>query len=130
MRYATKQRKRLLEVLEAHPDETLSVPRICALVSPDAVSPSAIYRNLSSLERDGIVRRVTLPLSQKAGYRYVGSANCKSHLHLECKKCGKTFHLPFDASERLIDGVKDDAGFEVDRAEAVLFGVCADCKKN
>ena len=130
MRYATKQRKRLLEVLEAHPDETLSVPEISALVSPSAISPSAIYRNLASLEREGFVRRVTLPLSQKIGYRYVGAGKCKEHLHLECKKCGKTFHLPLEASERLIDGVKGDAGFEIDRAETVLLGVCADCKKN
>ena len=130
MRYATKQRKRLLEVLEAHPDETLSVPEILKFVSPEAVSPSAIYRNLSSLEKEGIVKRVTLPLSQKSGYRYVGADTCREHLHLECKKCGKTFHLPLATSERLIDGVKGDAGFEVDRAETVLLGVCADCSKN
>lgn len=130
MRYATKQRKRLLEILEAHPDETLSVPEILEFVSPEAVSPSAIYRNLSSLEKEGIVKRVTLPLSQKSGYRYVGADTCREHLHLECKKCGKTFHLPLAASERLIDGVKGDAGFEIDRAETVLLGVCADCSKN
>lgn len=130
MRYATKQRKRLLEVLESHPDETLSVPEISELVSPEAVSPSAIYRNLSSLEKEGFVKRVSLPLSQKIGFRYVGADKCKEHLHLECKKCGKTFHLPLEASERLIDGVKGDAGFEVDRADTVLLGVCADCSKN
>ena len=130
MVYATKQRKRLLEVLEAHPDVALSVPEISSLVSPEAISPSAIYRNLSSLEQEGFVKRVTLPLTQKIGYRYVGADKCKSHLHLECKKCGKTFHLPLEASERLIDGVKGDAGFEIDRTETVLLGACADCKKN
>ena len=129
MRYATKQRKRLLEILESHSDETLTVEQLCSLIDPASVSRSAIYRNLSDLESEGLVKRITLPLPQKTGFRYVGASECKEHLHLECARCGKTFHLPLPASNELIDNVMRDAGFEVDRT-TVLTGVCHDCRKN
>ena len=129
MRYATKQRKRLLDVLEAHLDETLSVDQISSFIAPEQVSPSAIYRNLASLESEGLVKRVSLPLSQKIGFRYVGSNECKDHLHLECTRCGRTFHLPRPATSQLIENVKRDSGFRVDSTKTVLSGVCPDCVK-
>ena len=130
MRYATKQRKRLLEILESHSDETLTVEQLCSLVAPGSVSRSAIYRNLSDLEAEGLVKRITLPLPQKTGFRYVGASECKEHLHLECAKCGKTFHLPLPASNELIDNVMRDAGFQVDSRTTVLTGICQDCNKH
>ena len=128
MRYATKQRKHLLDVLEAHLDETLSVEQISSFIAPDAVSPSAIYRNLASLESEGLVKRVSLPLSQKIGFRYVGSNKCKDHLHLECTKCGRTFHLPSPSTSLLIENVERDSGFQIDSSKTVLSGVCPECK--
>ena len=130
MRYATKQRKLLLDVLEEHLDETLSVAELCSLVAHDDISPSAIYRNLASLEKDGLVKRVPLPLSQKTGYRYVGSSKCKEHLHLECTMCGRTFHLPTPATSLLIENVRQNSGFKVDSANTVLTGICPDCEKH
>lgn len=130
MRYATKQRSLLLDVLEKHFDETLSAERIAELIGGDSVSRSAIYRNLSSLEADGAVKRVTLPSSQKTGFRYVGTSDCKKHLHLECKRCGRTFHLAIASSNDLIDSVMRDAGFKIDSATTVLNGICEDCSKD
>lgn len=130
MRYATKQRKRLLEILESHSDETLTVEQLVTLASTEPISRSAIYRNLSDLESEGLVKRITLPLPQKTGFRYVGAFECRKHLHLECEKCGKTFHLDLPSSDELIDNVMRDAGFEVDRKTTVISGVCSDCRKN
>ena len=130
MRYTTKQRKQLLDVLEAHLDETLSANEICSLVSPEAISPSAIYRNLAALEKEGLVKRVSLPFTQKTGFRYVGSRECKNHLHLECTMCGRTFHLPTPATSQLIENVRQNSGFKIDSANTVLTGVCPDCEKH
>ena len=130
MRYSTKQRKQLLDVLEAHLDETLSAPEICSLVAPEAISPSAIYRNLAALEKEGLVKRVSLPFTQKTGFRYVGSRECKNHLHLECTMCGRTFHLPTPATSQLIENVRQNSGFKIDSANTVLTGVCPDCEKH
>ena len=127
MRYTTKQRKLLLETLENHVDETLSVELIAALLEPEAVSRSAIYRNMSSLENEGLIKTVKLPGSQKVGFRYVGSTRCKDHLHLECTRCGRTFHLPTPATSLLIENVEQNSGFQVDTS-TVLTGICPDCK--
>ncbi|MBP5288339.1 MAG: transcriptional repressor [Clostridia bacterium] len=54
MRYLTRQRKKLLETLEKHRDETLSADGIMALTGDEAMSRSALYRNLSALEARGL----------------------------------------------------------------------------
>ena len=130
MRYATKQRTRLLDVLQSHSDAALSVEQIVSLCGDGEVSRSAIYRNLASLEREGLVKRSPLPASQTYGYRYVGSDECKNHLHLTCSVCGTTYHLPSPTSENLVERVLRDSDFQVTLSDSVLSGVCARCKKN
>lgn len=130
MRYATRQRRRLLDILEMHFDETLPVERIVSLCGDGTVSRSAIYRNLASLEAQGLVKRFPLPPPQKTGYRFVGADDCKKHLHLTCSLCGRTFHLALPASAAVIDGVMQTSDFQVDAANTVLTGVCGECRKN
>ncbi|MDO4845033.1 MAG: transcriptional repressor [Oscillospiraceae bacterium] len=129
MRYATKQRKRLLELLERHRDEALSADEIADLLGDEALSRSAIYRNLAALEGNGLVKRMTVPGLRRVSYRYVGSDECREHLHLECSKCGRTFHLDTPVTDALIDDVLRDSDFQVDRARTVLYGVCGNCQK-
>ena len=52
--YMTQPRKRLLSYLHGHADETLSAGQI-AQDLPE-ISVSAVYRNLSALEKDGAVQ--------------------------------------------------------------------------
>ncbi|MBR0302635.1 MAG: transcriptional repressor [Clostridia bacterium] len=128
MGYNTKQRKRLIETLEQHRDETLSAEQITDLVGKDSISVSAVYRNLSSLESQGLVKRIVTNGSNKVYYRYTGSEGCRSHLHLECSKCGKTIHLDKPATNNLIDTVLHDSDFKVDSSSTVLYGVCGECQ--
>ena len=51
--YMTKQRKLLMDYLISHTDETLPTSRIVEALSDEGISPSAIYRNLSALEKKG-----------------------------------------------------------------------------
>lgn len=37
--------------------------------------------------------------------------------------------MPIGATNSLIDNVKENTDFEIDRTETVLYGVCGDCKK-
>ncbi len=127
MGYNTKQRKNLIEALEQHRDETLTAEQIVDLVGNDAISKSAVYRNLSSLESQGLVKRIVTNGSNKVYFRYTGSEDCKSHLHLECSKCGKTIHLNKPSTNSLIDAVLHDSDFRVDSSSTVLYGVCGEC---
>ncbi len=127
--YVTSQRKALLEVLEQHRDETFCADRIISIMG-ESMSRSAVYRNLSSLEKQGLIKKATVSSSNKVLYRYTGSKECRDHLHLECSKCGKTYHLKMTATYALIDGVMQDANFRIDTKDTVLYGVCEKCRDN
>ncbi len=127
--YMTSQRKALFDVLELHRDEALSAEQIMEFIG-ECASRSAVYRNLSALEKSGLVKKTAATDSNKILYRYVGSDVCKNSLHLECSKCGKVFHLDEPSTNSLIDNVMQGSDFMVDSKDTVLHGVCEKCRKN
>ena len=124
--YMTKPRKRLLNYLAEHRDERLCAKQIAGEL--ENVSVSAVYRNLSALEQDGRVRRVSVTGSREIFYQYLDCASCRDHLHLSCKKCGKTFHMDEQETAQLAEALEKLDGFELDRGQTVLYGICGSCK--
>ena len=125
--YMTKPRKRLLTYLQSHPDETLSAGQISQDLSE--ISVSAVYRNLSAMEEEGSVRRVSKAGSREVFYQYLDAGQCREHIHLSCKKCGKTFHMGQDETEELVKSIAALDRFAVDRSETVLYGLCEQCQQ-
>ena len=128
-KYMTRQRRLLLSFLSEHADETLPTGRIVEALAGEEISASAIYRNLADLEREGTVRRSAKPGSQELCYRYTGAENCERHLHLSCLRCGKTVHMEETETDVLAQQLADSEGFVLNRADTVLYGICADCQK-
>ena len=129
-KYMTKQRKTLLSYLSDHADEKLSARRIEADLSSEGISMSAVYRNLSELEKEGKVRRVNKSGSREVFYQYTDGEHCKECLHLSCEKCGKTYHMNTPGAQMLIQNLAQSDEFTIDKANTVLYGVCKDCKNN
>ena len=129
MRYSTKQRKILLETLEHHRDETLCVDQIITYMGDDTISRSSVYRNLSGLEAQGRVRRVAVPGEGRTMYCYTGAGSCREHLHLECSKCGRIYHLDGASTNTLVENVMRSFNFRVDN-NTVLYGVCEKCQEH
>ena len=127
-KYITKQRKMLIEFFNEHTDEPVSASLIASKLKPKGISVSAIYRNLSALEKDGQLQRVTKRDSHEIYYRYNGCEECRDCLHLSCKKCGKTFHLNHSGADRIVSALSDTEGFSLDKSETILYGVCGSCK--
>jgi Fur family ferric uptake transcriptional regulator len=119
----------LLDFLQSHGDEVFSADQIAESLNGENISISAIYRNLAALESEGKIQRTTKGGSRKVFYRFKAADECREHIHLSCSKCGRTYHMPLPATNTLIDDVKKNSGFEIDRTETVLYGVCGDCKK-
>ena len=128
-KYATRQRASLVEYLQSHADENLSAGQIAQALASKGISRSAVYRNLSALEEDGLVKRDTKSGSKSVYYRYLGAEACREHLHLSCSKCGKTYHLDVSTTNRLVDSVAQGSDFAVDSASTVLYGVCGNCRE-
>ena len=129
-KYMTKQRKALLAFLEQHADEELSAKIIESELGGMGVSISAVYRNLSDLEKEGKVRRVSKSGSREVYYLYTDAHECRECLHLSCKKCGKTYHMNAECADMLINNLARSDEFIIDKSETVLYGVCKDCKNN
>lgn len=125
--YATRQRKALLAYLHAHPDESFSARQIADALEPEDVSLSAVYRNLAALETQGMIRRAPKDGGHEVFYRFTQADACRQHLHLSCSQCGKTFHMDIPATDSLVEQVEETAGFQVDRSNTVLYGVCGAC---
>ena len=129
-KYMTKQRKALLNYLSLHADERLSAKQLEDALKSEGISISAVYRNLSELEREGKVRRVNNSGSREVFYQYTDSDHCKDCLHLSCEKCGKTYHMNSAVAQTLIENLAQSDEFTIDKANTVLYGVCDDCRKN
>ena len=123
-RYITRQRRLLLGYLHEHADELLSTAQIVEAMDAQDVSASAVYRNLASLVDEGVLQCVGKGGSRQGYYR----TSCRGHLHLSCKRCGRTYHMDAQESERIIQSVAREDHFAVDRADTVLYGICADCQ--
>ena len=126
-KYMTKQRKALLNYLSAHADEKLSAKQIEENLSGEGISISAVYRNLSDLEKEGKIRRVNQSGSREVFYQYTDGEHCKNCLHLSCEKCGKTYHMNMQCAQMLIDNLAQNDEFMIDKANTVLYGICKNC---
>jgi len=127
--YATKQRGALLAFLSDHADTPLTAKAIAEALSPEGVSLSAVYRNLAELEKEGRLQRITKDGSRQVYYRFTDAEGCRSHLHLSCFKCGKTFHMEAPVTEELLHTVAQGAHFDVDSSATILYGICEACQK-
>ena len=128
-RYLTRQRKRLLEYLSEHTDEQISARQIAEDLAADQISTSAVYRNISALEEEGLLKRSVREGTREVFYQYIASEECKDSLHLSCRICGKSIHLGQQEATQLIRGTLESTGFQIDKSETILYGICADCRK-
>lgn len=128
MEYKTKQREILLKFFSDNEDKVFSAEEISKELSGLKISQSAVYRNLNDLENHGKVKRIAKAGSRQAFYQFVDLDDCKGHLHMSCKKCGKTTHLDDKDAEILTDALKN-AKFKIDNDSTILYGVCDNCDK-
>lgn len=127
-KYDTQQREHLLAFLKQHPDQPLSVREIAQALCAQPISLSAVYRNLSQMEAEGLIRKSLKPGSRAACYQYVGTPDCQSHLHMSCSRCGKTFHMDREHTRRMARAMSELDCFELDISHTVLYGICQNCR--
>ena len=121
----------LLTACAAKPAENDTADvEIADALTQENISLSAVYRNLSDLEADGLLKRSVREGTRDVFYQYIAAEECKDSLHLSCRVCGKSIHLGDAEAERLLDSTLKSTGFQIDKSETILYGVCADCRKH
>ncbi len=126
--YMTQQRKILYSFFQKNIDKQFAVRDIVATVKDCEISLSAVYRNLGSLEKNGLIRRSIKEGSRECVYQYIHPEECQSHIHMECQGCGDTFHLDDSIAEAMRSAVRSVSGFTVCSPKTVLYGNCKDCE--
>ena len=127
MTYITGKRERIIDLLSRNRDRAFSLPEICDGVTTDGKGKSTVYRLVSALAREGIVRRIIDDETREITYQLVGGGECAEHLHLKCRTCGRLFHLDQDTSHTLGDRLLFGFGFELDEG-TLLLGRCRQCR--
>jgi Fur family ferric uptake transcriptional regulator len=119
----TAPRSAVLQVLSEH--RHVDTEQVIGLVRAQfgAVSHQAVYDVLRALTDAGLVRRIQ-PAGSAARYEARVGDN---HHHVVCRTCGAVADVDCAVGEAPCLTASDDAGYEIDEAEVVYWGRCADC---
>ncbi len=88
------------------------------------VSRASVYNVLLTLTERGLLRRLE-PAGSPARYETQTGDN---HHHLVCRSCGFTADVACATGDRGCLTPSDPAGFAVDEAEVLFWGLCPSCQ--
>lgn len=122
--YSTKQRGLIIDYLEAHPDQRLTLDEIAAGAG---VGRTTAYRLMEALAAQDQAHKYQTA-EGACGYQYMADpAACARHAHMVCTACAELMHLDCGEVRSLAAHLRDEHGFALDEKRTVLYGLCADC---
>lgn len=128
--YHTRQKALVLEALTSLAPRAVTAEELmsCLRAAGERVGKATVYRQLDRLLAMGKAR--VLPGSSGTLYLYVDDASaCQHHLHCQCVRCGRLFHLECDCLSSLSEHLRGAHQFSLDPSRTVLQGTCDKCRK-
>lgn len=116
----TEQRRLIGELIrsaEAH--LTADQIYLAAKERMPSIAVGTVYRNLGLMERDGEIRRISVPNSPD----YFDKST-RMHDHLICRCCGSLTDVSFEDLQSLFEKYTD---MRIESYELTLHGVCSLC---
>lgn len=89
-----------------------------------ALSTQAVYDNLHTLEKAGLIRRIQ-PSGHPARFEARVGDN---HHHIVCRRCGMTADVDCAVGAAPCLEPSADHGFIVQEAEVIFWGLCPQCQ--
>jgi Fur family transcriptional regulator, stress-responsive regulator len=120
----TRPRISVLDVLAERPHADADTIVTAARVAHPALSPQAVYGVLKALVDGGLARRIE-PAGAPALFELRVGDN---HHHLVCRSCGAVADVDCAVGAAPCLDPSDAAGFVVDEAEVVFWGLCSKCQ--
>ena len=120
----TRPRLSVLGVLAEHPHTDAETIASAARAVHPSISPQAVYGVLKALVGGGLARRIE-PAGGPALYELRVGDN---HHHLVCRSCGAVADVDCAVGAAPCLTPSDTAGFVVDEAEVVFWGLCRECR--
>ena len=121
--HVTAQRLAVLRVASASSHSTADDIYRMVRNELGAVSRQAVYDALAALTAKGLLRRIQ-PAGSPA--RFEGRVG-DNHHHLICRTCRRMVDVDCAVGDTPCLTAADDQGYEIDEAEVVYWGRCAEC---
>jgi Fe2+ or Zn2+ uptake regulation protein len=87
-----------------------------------AADYSTVFRAVSGLERDGLIKRIDLG-DGKVHYERTE----EHHEHIRCNDCGRVAEVEGCLIEGASSAVRSSTGFQVTSHQLLFSGICPDC---
>jgi Fur family ferric uptake transcriptional regulator len=119
----TAQRLAVLQAVSRRPHVTADDVAEVVRSEIGSISRQAVYDALATLAEKGLIRRIQ-PAGSPARFEdRVGD----NHHHLVCRACGRMVDVDCAVGATPCLTAADDSGYDIDEAEVVYWGRCADC---
>lgn len=127
--YNTMQRTSILSFLETNIGQAFTVKEIVDGIRSDnaascSPSESTVYRIMSDLVKNGIVRR---KINHNREYQYRLSNVKSGSISIRCKVCGAVQRIDEKVCSEIIDELKNSALIGTD-GDIEILGICDKCK--
>ena len=119
----TRPRLAVLDALAGHPHADADTLVTVARQAHPTLSPQAVYGVLKALVAVGLARRV-----EPAGAPALYEVRVGDNHHLVCRSCGAVADVDCAVGAAPCLAPSDTAGFVVDEAEVVFWGLCQECR--
>jgi Fur family ferric uptake transcriptional regulator len=123
----TRPRVAVMDAVHANPHADTETIFSAVRADLPEVSRQAVYDVLNALSAVGLVRRIQ-PSGSVARYE---SRVADNHHHVVCRSCGVIADVDCAVGEAPCLTAADDdgslAGFAIDEAEVIYWGLCPDC---
>jgi len=121
----TAPRVAVLDVLVLNPHATVDLVAREVRARLGSVSTQAVYDVLGACVEAGLVRRIEPAGSPSLFETRTGD----NHHHMVCRVCGRTTDVDCASGSRPCLTPSDDAGYALDEAEVVFWGLCPGCRR-
>ncbi len=128
--YHTKQRDLILGCLKKHRLQHATADNIRDYLREqgEAIGQTTVYRNLSKLQKEGIVVKYAGAQGQGACFQYVDCGQSDAaHYHLVCIDCGQMIHLECGYLDDMTAHLLEHHQFSIDKYKTVIYGLCNEC---
>jgi len=122
----TRPRLTVLEVLSSRPHSPADTVLQAARQAQPSISVQTVYDVLAACTDAGLVRRIE-PAGSPALFE---TRTADNHHHLVCRACGQVTDVDCAAGRAPCLQPSDPAGYAVDEAEVVFWGMCPTCQSN
>ena len=126
MGYTTGKKELIIEFLSQNHDMSYTTEEIAEAVTLNGKGKSTVYRLISELVAQGVLRRLSDGKTRHCTYQYVGGEHCHKHMHLKCNACGKLIHLDEGTTRAFERKVLTLGGFSIEEG-SFLYGKCKEC---